>query len=332
MDEKCRENWQKREQTFAAFTTGQLLTFWQTREECQFEGAEHATICYVRFIAKNHNKVIILVPGRIESYIKYSELACDLFHCGYDVIIIDHRGQGKSDRLLPDSHRGHVVRFSHYIDDLEMLCQHERLTEKYPLRYALAHSMGAAILSGLLIRQPGLFTAAVLSAPMFDIVLPLPRWLANRILDWAEECPAWRNRYALGTGRWQAWPFLANRLTHSRVRYQRNIRLYADDPDLRMGGPTYHWVYEGLRAGQEILSKTATITTPLMVLQAEQEKIVSNAAIEAFCTAMQNNGKPCYGAKPYLIAGARHEIFFEKDNIRAKALQLTMDFFLHHDQ
>lgn len=34
------------------------------------------------------------LSGRIESYVKYAELAYDLFHSGFDVLIIDHRGGG----------------------------------------------------------------------------------------------------------------------------------------------------------------------------------------------------------------------------------------------
>ncbi|WP_407263398.1 serine aminopeptidase domain-containing protein [Klebsiella pneumoniae] len=48
-------------------------------------------------------------------------MAYDLFHCGFDVMIIDHRGQGRSGRLLSNTHRGHVVNFSDYVDDLAAL-------------------------------------------------------------------------------------------------------------------------------------------------------------------------------------------------------------------
>jgi alpha-beta hydrolase superfamily lysophospholipase len=43
--------------------------------------------------------VIVVCPGRIESYVKYAELAYDLVHMGFDVLIIDH-GQGLSGRML----------------------------------------------------------------------------------------------------------------------------------------------------------------------------------------------------------------------------------------
>ena len=69
--------------------------------------------------------MIVVCPGRIESYIKYAELAYDLFHLGFDVLIIDHRGQGLSGRMLPDTHRGHVDNFSDYVDDLAAFWQQE---------------------------------------------------------------------------------------------------------------------------------------------------------------------------------------------------------------
>ena len=72
-----------------------------------------------------NDRVIVVCPGRIESYIKYAELAYDLFHLGFDVLIIDHRGQGLSGRMLPDTHRGHVDNFSDYVDDLAAFWQQE---------------------------------------------------------------------------------------------------------------------------------------------------------------------------------------------------------------
>ena len=137
-----RASWLQREKAFAAFATGPLLDFWHSREECEFTGVENLTLRYVRFISPQHKRVIVIVPGRIESYVKYPELAYDLFHCGFDVIVLDHRGQGRSDRLLDDSHLGHVVEFSHYVDDLETLYLKEIVSRHYQQRYALAHSMG----------------------------------------------------------------------------------------------------------------------------------------------------------------------------------------------
>lgn len=327
---RVNTGWPTREKAFAAFATGPLLDFWKQREEGEFTGVENVPIRYVRFISAKHDRVILLCPGRIESYVKYPELAYDLFHCGYDVIIIDHRGQGRSGRLLKDSHRGHVEDFAHYVDDLETLYLKEIVARHYRHRFALAHSMGGAILTLMLARQPNAFDAVVLASPMFGIFLPMPVWMANRILEWAEKRPAMRDGYAIGTGKWRARPFGINELTHSRERYRRNLRFYADDPGLRVGGPTYHWVREGMMAGQSILSKAKEISTPLLVLQAGADKVVDNRAQNLFCEAMTAAGHPCEGGKPHVIDGARHEILFEKDSMRAEALDAIVAFFARH--
>jgi len=325
-----KQSWLTREQSYAAFATGPLLKFWHQREEGEFAGVENVTIRYVRFSSAKHDKVILLCPGRIESYVKYPELAYDLFCCGYDVIIIDHRGQGRSGRLLQDSHRGHVAAFEDYVDDLETLYLKEVVARHYRHRYALAHSMGGAILALMLARQPAAFDAVALTSPMFGITLPMPLWMANRILNWAEKRPAVRDGYAIGTGKWHPRPFALNQLTHSRERYRRNLRFYADDPGLRIGGPTYHWVREGVLAGQMILNQAAKISTPLLLLQAAADRVVDNSAQDLFCQKMLSAGQPCEGGGPLIIAGARHEILFEKDSMRTEALEAITTFFARH--
>lgn len=50
---------------------------------------------------------------------KYAELAYDLFHSGFDVLIIDHRGQGRSGRGVFGLRIVVMAKFSDYVDDLE---------------------------------------------------------------------------------------------------------------------------------------------------------------------------------------------------------------------
>ncbi|OON38570.1 lysophospholipase [Izhakiella australiensis] len=326
-----KQAWQAREKAFAAFVTGPLLDFWQRREEKYFSGVGGVPIHYVRFICEQHKRVILLCPGRNETYVKYPELAYDLFHCGYDVVIIDHRGQGRSGRMLDDTQRGHVESFSDYVDDLESLWQLEIASPRYQRRFTLAHSMGGAITTLLMVRRPDAFDAAALSAPMFGIFLPLPRWLAIRILAWAEKHPLLSQTYALGTGRWRPRPFGLNDLTHSRERYRRSLRFYSDDPELRIGGPTHHWVREGIQAGEEVLRNVSALKTPLLLLQAEDDKVVDNQAQDRFCQLLSEMGNPCAGGSPLIIRGARHEILFESDVMRAEVLNAVTTFFDQFD-
>ena len=148
------DDWLTRETQFAAFATGPLLDFWRQREEGEFSGVDGVPIRFVRFRSARHQRVVVVSPGRIESYVKYPEVAYDLFHCGYDVVIVDHRGQGRSGRLLADTHRGHVVNFADYVDDFEQLWLREVESRGYRQRFALAHSMGGAIAAEVAIAQP----------------------------------------------------------------------------------------------------------------------------------------------------------------------------------
>lgn len=87
-----------REKQFSAFFTGTLLDFWRQREEGEFPGVDDVPIRFVRFTAPEHTRLVVVFSGRIESYVKYGEVAYDLFQAGYDVLIMDHRGQGCSGR------------------------------------------------------------------------------------------------------------------------------------------------------------------------------------------------------------------------------------------
>lgn len=138
-----KKDWETRENAFAAFSMGPLTDFWRQREEDEFTGVGGIPVRFVRFRDEKNDRVIVVCPGRIESYVKYAELAYDLVHMGFDVLIIDHRGQGLSGRMLPDTHRGHVDRFSDYVDDFAAFWQQEVQPGPWRKRYILAHSMGA---------------------------------------------------------------------------------------------------------------------------------------------------------------------------------------------
>jgi lysophospholipase len=326
------KDWETRENGFAAFATGPLTDFWRQREEAEFTGVDDVPVRFVRFHAERHDRVIVVCPGRIESYVKYAELAYDLFHLGFDVLIIDHRGQGRSGRLLEDSHRGHVVNFSDYVDDLAAFWQQEVAPGAWRKRYILGHSMGGAIATLFVQRHPQANCDAIaLCAPMFGIIIHLPDWMVRPLLNWAEGYPRLRETYAAGTGRWHALPFALNTLTHSRERYRRNLRFYADEPQLRVGGPTWHWVREGILAGEQVLAGAESDTSPMLIIQAEDERVVDNRMHDHFCEIRAEAGHPCEGGKPLVIKGAYHEILFEEDAMRSVALSAIVDFFDRHN-
>ncbi len=319
-----------REKHFTDFVIGPLHDFWHQREEDVFSGIDQVPIRYVRFCHSHHTQVVVVVTGRIESYIKYAEVAYDLFYSGFDVMILDHRGQGLSGRILPDRQRGHVRAFSDYVYDFSQFIQLEIVPRAYARRFALAHSMGGAILAQFIIHYPEVFQAVVFCAPMFGIHFPIPIWLTKWILNWAEKYQKIRDNYIPGTGKWQRSPYTGNPLTHSHVRYQHYLDCYTRVPELQLGGPTYHWVRESFQVGKEIITVADRIRTPFLLLQASEDRIVDNRSHRAFCQSNAQKGQVGSGTQLRVVQGAYHEILFEQDRLRNEALNSIIDFFIQH--
>jgi alpha-beta hydrolase superfamily lysophospholipase len=87
---------------------------------------------------------IVISPGRQEPMKKYYELVHDIQDANF--YLIDHQGQGESERLLKDSHKGHVIAFQDYVNDFSLWMSSHVIpgTIGKPL-YLIAHSIGAAI-------------------------------------------------------------------------------------------------------------------------------------------------------------------------------------------
>lgn len=58
---------------------------------------------------------------------------------------------------------------------------------------------------------------------------------------------------------------------------------------------------------------------------------MDNRAHHRFCELRAAAGHPCEGEAPYVINGAYHEILFEKDSMRAEALNAIIAFFDRHN-
>lgn len=302
-----------------------LPAFWQEHAvEGEFAGKGGVPIRYAALRAPGSERAIIVVNGRVESYLKYQELAWDLWHQGYSLYLIDHRGQGRSGRLLSDPQKGYVEHFEDYVDDLKTFHDQIVLADKPANVFILAHSMGGAISARYLERWPADIRAAVLSSPMLGINLGgLPAWLAKALATGIDTVGGWFGEppYGPGQGRYEDHGFADNELTHSPLRYRLFREQYERTPEVKLGGATAHWIREGILAGEQAIQGAGKINTPLLLLQAGEDSVVDNAAQDAFCRAA-----PCEGGKPLRIEGAWHELFIESDEKRQQALAATLDF------
>ena len=86
----------------------------------------------------------------------------------------------------------------------------------------------------------------------------------------------------------------------------------------------------GMRRFQHPFANQELLVELLSRTQASEDDVVNNRSQGAFCSAMAEAGHPCEGTVSYVIQGARHEILFETDAMRAEALNLVVDFFDRH--
>ncbi|KYN90080.1 lysophospholipase [Vibrio cidicii] len=311
------------ENLFEQAIAGPIAALWQQRQEGYFKSSDKTKLYWCKLTDPKHSKAVLLVNGRIESSWKYQELLFDFYRQGYDVYSYDHRGQGLSDRLVQDSDIGHVYEFDDYVRDLASVVQHFAL-EGYQQCHLVSHSMGGAIATRYLQTYPHHpFDKLVLSAPMFGINLPWylsPVAIAvSQILTAVYPTPT----YAPGHQPYYAKPFEDNPLSQSKARYHWFRQLYTDKPELQVGGPSTRWVWQGLMATKQCLQMTRQLKIPVLLLQAGNDRIVSNQAQNQFYKKLCKTNK---NSQMITIDGAQHELLFEQDQYRNQALDALFHF------
>ena len=306
--------------------------FWKTGVFHYFHGLNDIKVQYAYFFNKLTSPSIVISSGRCESYLKYQETLYELYQRGYNVFILDHRGQGLSDRLLPNADKGYVKHFDDYAYDLYTFITTTVLPiTKGKAPYLLAHSMGGAITIRMLQLYPSVIKRAVLLSPMIGINTGgLPKSVSSKIVIFGKRFNLFFTKnpwYFLGQSNYKVKNFHQNKLTHSQKRYQTFIDLYKRHPEIQLGGVTFHWLYQALKIEKKIFLNLNKIQTPLCILQASDDNIVDNKIQDLFCNTLHQLSPQLCPEKVIEIEGAYHELLFEKDEIRSLAIEQLLQFF-----
>lgn len=312
------------EHEFPERMTKDIAQFWSQREEGFYRSFDKTRIYWCQLTSPAHNKAIVLVNGRIESAWKYQELFFDLFQQGYDIYSFDHRGQGRSQRLIDNVQMGYVGEFNDYVCDLHELLKTFKL-EQYEQCFLLGHSMGGAIATRYLQMYPQHpFSAVALTAPMFGVNIPWQLKVIAIPLTYLLTSLSPQPRYAPGHSDYLAKPFSDNPLSHSEIRYQWFRDLYDNDPELKLGGASTRWVWQGLMAAKQCIQLTRQVTIPTLLIQAEHDKIVDNKAQQRFINKLSKTNK---NARLSVIPNGYHELLFEADEYRNPTLTQILEHF-----
>lgn len=266
---------------------------------------------------------VLLFPGRTEYIEKYAPIAQLLTAQGYDVLAIDWRGQGMSDRLLPNRRVGHIGQFADYQRDVvEMMVAAEECGLPRPW-HLLAHSMGGCI--GLAALDGGMpVQSAVFSAPMWGINLrPVQQGIALGVAYLAGRVGRGGIAAPGSGGAQTTYPldesFNANLLTRNGDEWARLVREAAAWPDLTIGGATFDWVSKALNECSR-LSRIASPQVPMLVSLGSDERIVSPQAI-------RDRAARWPGAELLPIKGAMHEVMMEVPELRDRFMEAMLARF-----
>ncbi|WP_404409599.1 alpha/beta hydrolase [Pseudidiomarina marina] len=310
------------------FFTQQIQPFWRDHVEANHLPRPDGVVLHWFLHRPVHPQgLIIICPGRIEASLKYQELVWQLAQANYAVAIVDHRGQGFSDRLSNNPHHGHIDQFQDFVDDLDAVAQ--EATRIYPRvpHYLLAHSMGGAISALYLAQHKHSIRKAVLSSPMLGLLTgDKPQWLAKTFAiggallnRWFSPKHPW---YFFGMADYRYVPFDENELTHSEARYQMFRDAYEENPQVQLGGPTFNWLAQAFAAIRAAHQQADRIEVPILLLQSGADTVVDNQAQLKFFNKLGNDQ-----SQIKCIDGAKHELFMESDRYRQPALDAVLGWF-----
>lgn len=276
--------------------------------------SDGVTLRFARWVPERSPAgTLVIASGRSEFIEKYFETISEALSRGLAVVAFDWRGQGLSDRELSNPHKGHIDDFSLYERDLDALVEQVLEPHCPGPWFALAHSMGAAILLDQARAGRSPFARMVMTAPMIELASgrapPAARVLAV-LLDsvglGGAFVPGGRGRSLI------ARPFEGNWLTSDPARYARIQDIIAAEPRLAIGDPTIAWVHAAFRLMAKFRDAeyARRVSVPTLIVSGGADQIVDPASIERFASRLK-------AGRIIPIATARHEIVLESDPIRA---------------
>lgn len=258
---------------------------------------------------------ILFINGRGDFLEKYAETYHDWLDAGFGVATFDWRGQGGSGRLGKTPGHGHIDNFGILEDDLDQIFVWFARCFSLP-HFAVAHSMGGHLLLHHLVRHPDAVQRGVLLSPMIGISAP----------PFGPGIAAWMAWMMVALGRGREWTFGAGPygtgaekrralLTSDANRYADELWWVAQNPALGIGGITWGW----LKAAFASMSKLRPVSTQLLVLIAENEGLVDNAATRRMFPM----------AEP--VHNAAHELLRERHAIRTRVVKRIEAYFCENE-
>lgn len=268
---------------------------------------------------------LVILPGRSESAEKYSEFVYDLSQTEFgkktSYFILDHRGQGSSERMSSPSDLGNIDHFDNYVDDLSNFLNQVVDKASCKKKFLFAHSLGAGIGLAFSIDHPDYFNAVAISSPMLLIqTKPYPYLVAKSIVT-SMVLAGQGDKFALGQSGFDSnSKFEDNKFTTSEARFQMTMDLFSLFPKTKLGGVSNRWIYEVMNGTARIRQHYKKITAPIAMYRAGIELYSEPNEMHKFCLEVPN-------CQEQVMLTSKHEVVNDRDENRDVVIKSILEFF-----
>jgi alpha-beta hydrolase superfamily lysophospholipase len=271
-----------------------------------FESADGLKMFYREYQAEEECARLVIAHGVGEHSGRYGNVVHTLLPSGISVWAVDLRGHGKS-----GGRRGHVSAFNQYLHDLLLILKivREGMPEGRKC-FLLGHSMGGLIALDFVTHYPDAVDGVVISSPSLGITVKVP--------------PAKR---MLGKVMSSVLPglTLANGLDVTKLSHDEEVvRAYVDDP-LVHDRVSARWFTEIIRTMEDVNRSAAKVTVPILMQVAGDDHLTDAAQSQEFFARLNAEDKSLH-----VYDGFYHEIYNEKEELRAKPLADLDAWVKHH--
>ncbi|NRA87162.1 MAG: alpha/beta hydrolase [Rhizobiales bacterium] len=291
-----------------------------------FDGIHLRYAVFKTELAKTKGTICVFT-GRSEPIEKYFETIKNLQIRGYDVAIMDWRGQGLSDRLTSNRRKGHVTTFENYAKDVDVFMGKIVKQQCKKPYIALSHSTGACVLTQVLAepKTADLFEKVILISPFYKFEISTLKNIVVRFIS--------AFLVTFGMGKLKATflegmpkelkPFDSNNLISSdKFRMEREQKIIKANLNLAIGAPTFGWLHAAFLSIKKINNPkfVRNIRTPVLILMGLGDYLVSQKSIRKVASNVKN-------CKLIEIDDGRHELLMERDELQ-KPVWAAIDAFI----
>ncbi len=267
---------------------------------------------YTETKTKNSNGLVLLLHGRAEFIEKYNEIVIHLVNKGFNVITLDWRGQGLSDRETANREKGYVKDFNDYLLDLKLFFDKIVAPKMQPV-FMLSHSMGGHIGLRFLRDYPNNIKKAIFVSPMFNVKTSSVSRLITQAITTIACTSGFSEHFVFGGKKYDSTRSNSkkNIFSHDSQKFNIQADEIKKNPDLALGGITWGWLNAAFNSINILLQKNyvSTIDTPVLIINAQKDKLVKKSTQKKIYKRLPN----CTYVS---IKGAYHEILFEKQDFR----------------